>query len=473
MPTTRGRIVIVDDKQEEGQQLAAALWSAGLPVLFARYEPDLWSEETKNPYRNMQGIRVIMLDIDLLGSGMRNNDKQLFGVLVSALDSLLHDNNGPYYLVLWTRYHEHASSLYEHLRQRLPESKRPSFYKMLNKEDYLVGTNSTALKAKVVEFLEEFSPLRALAVWEGSVQLAACEVAADIAKTSASESPVASDKVFAARMSLLLKLLAEAEAGKHLAPADVSRPLSSVLTSLLSDRLHAELARPLPLGEPEPVEEQKLIPWKHRINAMLNFESRPTQGGPGVLYSYPLGRDHGLPIPCHDERTAGKLLRGQFLYPRLSLDEAEKQRIEKTASLLFMEITPPCDHSQRKALWRRFIVGAKLPESCWTHLWDRESKQEDSADKQQIILEGRVSSQNLWVSPPMRPIGDKESFRLVLNSRMVASIPENTSNLDQHFESRRSGRIREQMFADILGWFGRQATRTGHLSLQEDSRKTE
>lgn len=458
MSTDRGRIVIIDDKSEEGEPIARALWLAGLPVLFAKFDPETWMAEDA-PFKNMEGVRVVLLDIDLLGSSMKGSEDQLFGTAATAMETILHDNNGPYLLIAWTNYDDQASALKSYLQKRLSPSKRPILFRKLAKEDYLSGGKTEfELRNSVLNFIEEFPPIRALSAWEGSVQIAAGGVVSDIINTVVASEP-ADERTFAARLATLLRDLAEAEDGKHVKPEDVSRPLASVLTFLLSDQLSSRGFRTVPLAEIDPLPEAIAMDWRRRINLMLNFDTAVSPPAPGTLHEYPIGDKHNLPIPILSTKEAGKLLRGNFLNPGASeLTTPEKSAIEASSSLLLMDITPPCDHAQRKSVWRRYIVGAKILENHWTHVWEKDEKKEP--------IEGRCG-QNLWVSPPMKPLGKSDSFRLIFNSRLIVSIQDNADSSGRlKSSSKVVGRLRERIFTDILGWFGRQATRTGHLSLK-------
>ena len=74
-----GKVVVIDDEKSEGQKIVEAAWGAGISVLFAHFDPEVWAKPD-GPYRNLTGIRLVFTDIDLLAGGMKGSERQLFGL---------------------------------------------------------------------------------------------------------------------------------------------------------------------------------------------------------------------------------------------------------------------------------------------------------------------------------------------------------------------------------------------------------
>ena len=75
MPLKVPRILIVDDKEDDGIIIAKSIWDSGYAVRFIKYDPASFLAEGE---QNLQGVRVIFMDIDLIGdgtfgSGSKNN----------------------------------------------------------------------------------------------------------------------------------------------------------------------------------------------------------------------------------------------------------------------------------------------------------------------------------------------------------------------------------------------------------------
>jgi hypothetical protein len=65
MPINIPRIIIIDDNREHGIKVAGAIWSSGYPVRYLEYPSDV----VKIGTNKFSGVRVIFMDIDLIGDG--------------------------------------------------------------------------------------------------------------------------------------------------------------------------------------------------------------------------------------------------------------------------------------------------------------------------------------------------------------------------------------------------------------------
>jgi len=89
-----GKVLLIDDKFDSVRELVENLTSNGIPVLF-------WNGKDKVP-RSVLNVRVIMLDLDLIGSGTGEWD---YGVIIATIK----DIPGPYsVLIVSVNYNDDA-----------------------------------------------------------------------------------------------------------------------------------------------------------------------------------------------------------------------------------------------------------------------------------------------------------------------------------------------------------------------------
>lgn len=453
MPLSVPRILIIDDIEEDGIKIAKSVWDSKYAIRFIHYDQE---ELIKAGKENMRGVRLIFMDMNLIGDGILGSGSKNFTAVQQVLEFCLDERNGPYVLITWSTFDEHAPELFRHLNERLPVPLRPSLCKQLNKEDYEDGDGK--LSEKVREFMQELEPIGALILWEKSIQYAACETLCeliDIALHSGMEN-------LKDALRGVLYSLARAEAEQHLDKVNSVKHLYSVLSQILYDNLadirpedEVTLSALVYSGK----DQQPKEPWSQKINTMLHLDLTDPENStghmPGDVFIYPT-KDHGLPIP---EAESGKFLRGNFMSLTEKEDSKEfKAKIAKVCRLVLVEITPPCDYSQKKIVWHRYVVGALVPYNFvyLTRVFNREKKEREIR-----LPDFR------WESPEFQ-IKEDPPFRIVFNSRLLVSIP--PKQAFQKTVGNRLFRIRQPLLSDMIGWLSRQSSRQGHLSVAEHER---
>jgi len=448
MPLSVPRILVVDDIEEDGIKVAKSIWDSKYAIRFIKYDQESLVKAGKE---NMHGVRIIFMDMDLIGDGTFASGSKNFTAVQQVLQYCLNEKNGPYVLITWSTFDEYAEELFRHLNERLPISLRPSLCKRLNKEDYKDGDGK--LSEKVREFMGELEAIGALILWEKSIQYAACETLSELIDV-ASRSGI--EETRDALRSVLYSL-ARAEAEQILDEANAVKHLYSVLSQILYDNL----------ADIQPEEEEvlgKLIysgkdqepkdPWGQKINTMLHLDltdPEPNSGHmPGDVFPYP-EKGHGLPIP---EEELDKFLRGNFMSLTKEEDnETYKAKIEKACQLVLVEITPPCDYSQRKVVWHRYVVAARVSTD-----FDQLTRVLNRVKKER---ENRLPD-FCWGSPEFQ-IKEDAPFRIIFNARLVVSMPPKSQF--QEKVGRRLFRIRQPLLGDMIGWLSGRSSRQGHVSV--------
>lgn len=454
MGLNRTKILIVDDNHEAGIKLADAIWQNGWPALFVHYtEEKLISGE----YGLHKGVRAVFLDIELTAGGLSSGGSNLYSQAETALRRLLDEENGPYALITYSSFDKSAQGLYQHLMERLPDSIKPITFSQMDKEDLLGDSPSAAIKDVVQKNISRHDAVRCVTEWEGNVKNSASTVVATLAKIAIS----AGDDINS-NLNYLLLQLARAEAGKWLNNGDdIAGPLYNILSPLLNDRLsyikpssYTQTAIAAPASVPSS--------WQNQINTWLHLDCMTAStSSPGSLFSYPIDRnDISLPY-IKNAGAAQSCIRGNFLTFHSELnDEDYKKRkeISKKCELFAMDITPPCDHSNKKITWRRFMMICKIPVKHINCLWVLTRNEQGVINRQP-----EKTSDNLKISPPIHL--DGEDWVLVFNANLQGGIAEPSDSNWTNIFGETKLRVREQLLRDIMGWMGRHITRSGIVSM--------
>ena len=101
MPLAVPRILIIDDKESDGVKIAKAIWNSKYAVRFIRYDPKLLMKTGKE---RLRGVRLVFMDIDLIGDGVPGTGSKTFSAVQKALEYCLDERNGPYILITWSTF---------------------------------------------------------------------------------------------------------------------------------------------------------------------------------------------------------------------------------------------------------------------------------------------------------------------------------------------------------------------------------
>lgn len=447
------RVLVIDDRPEDGEAVARRLWQDQVPNCFIKYD----EHTLENINNTFHGIRVIFQDIKLIpGTGTPNNAD--YGAAAQLLDSLLKENNGPWLMVAWSTWAEdpeegqlYAQQLFDYLLEKLPVGKSPRDFIVLDKKPYTVdgdhgvvkseeGDNSLSVEdkqdflEKVKSSYEKSSPINALSQWERDVGSCASSVVNELWAMTKGLAGVRDEEL----VGLLLKL-AQAQDSRH--GDDISNVLYEILASLLTDRLGYIDSNPISFDVKE------YSGSVENTNTMLHWDGVAHEfvNSPGAIYFFPLDGDASKYFiePSNDSKK-------EFIYNNFIENNGDKGKSIKNADkdksfddniqLILLDATPPCDHDNNKAIWRKMIVGIKVQNNETTTSYLKHRKKEESLK-----------------DTPIFHIADEE-FYFIFNSRLVITLPDNEDILSKLGYI---GRIREQLLRDFVSWFGGMFTRPG------------
>ena len=446
------RIVVVDDNREHGEAIVRKLWQMGHASLFIEYDEERLINGEYGPF---DGVRVIFMDLELSGSGFIGNGAQAYADVRNVIEKILDAGNGPWTIVTWTSYAGHSDQLWAYLQERLPVHLRPLSMQVMDKEKLLEHGRNIDLTNKLRTILSHQDAVKCLLSWEAGVLSSANEVIAGLVEVAATV-----DGDVGRNLGALLFELARAEAGKTIDQhTDRARPLYRVLTALLSDRLGSDRVNDKNACSNEHVREAEgmnLPEWKRRINTMINLEiyskDANVKTSPGVLTELPAAENVQNLEELDSVKKVNKFIRRHFLCFQESVGKKEKEAASSQCELLLMDITPPCDHAQKKSVWRRFVVVCRVPLEHIEHAWAVDFR----TNEKQV---GKPKGEYLRISPEFEDPGG--AFVLMVNANLQLTLPEEQLG---NLGSARY-RMRESMLADWMGWLGRHITRLGYVWL--------
>lgn len=452
-------ILVVDDRREDGEAIIRRLWKDQLSALFHHFDNGnpLAPEDIEDKH---SGIRVVFQDIHLtIGKGTPSN--QDYAAAWGVLESLLSEDNGPWLMVAWSTWADdaddddkYARELFEYLQERLSDGKKPYSYLVLDKqpyttdgvhgivkqEDELSELEKAGLLESVRIELSKVPALSTLSAWESDIKKCASSIVNNLwGLVGPAEGQSLEDRE--SRLFQLLFKIGKCQDGRLMPADDIASPVYELLGTLLSDRLTTLPNRSIKhafTGD-DPNIDPSLI------NSMLHWDGGASQKqAPGVILSYP-DDVQGVDMIsfASDKKKCGFIL-DQFV-PK-SNQEAIKKDIEffKNVSMVMLDITPPCDHANRKAGWRRYIVGLRINGIYQGCFYDKNR-----------LANNALSSTPLFSSA-------NEQFLLIFNSRLICSIPDQVRKFTNISII---GRVKEQLLRDIVNWSGSMATRSGIVSI--------
>lgn len=451
----QSRVLVVDDRDDHGKSIAAALWRCGFPVLFVRYDEKTLLDGNSSVQK---GVRIVFMDINLSGGNLGDSGTA-FSQVQMAVTSLLAADNGPWALVTWSSHDDQADALYAHLRERLPESLRPVSLGKLDKAKLLPPDldNGTLqeLEQEIDKQLSEIGPLACLLGWEGHVYEAASSVIHLLGETAEKLAATQNGSTLEDSLVCLVRRLVAADGGQAAAVAsDVAPYLYRVLSPLLADRLDSTAPSAQCKGLPVPPQSPVIPPaWSRKVNSMINLD--PMVGMPPVPGAIYILEDPwlipGLSAELVPDRDIQRFITDHFLSVHPSLGVID---CGATCRLALLDVTPPCDHAQENAPWRRHVIACRVAADSLHLICGKKPplKERDSP---------RPKSLNLWMTPEMADAaGD---FVLVLDANLWITIPEKSILAALGHPSYR---LRDQLMSDVIGWLGRHITRRGHVALR-------
>lgn len=397
---THARYVIVDDKEDELQQLAACLRKIGAPCL-----PLLYDEAEGIDAKHLGGVRLLFLDLHLTTGAQSTDIAQAAGVIAAMLEEGISPIAGPYVIILWTKHQEQRDAFETYVMDNLDALKRPLAILSLDKNQYLAGDAGPKLMVDVRQVIETDPRLRALLDWEREVLRAAGTALSEVGAMVSAEDRKATR--FSDRLDEVLSLLASEAIGEENAKADPYSAVNAALMPILSDRIANQRIEPrsneiwkaavTKIGNvPAPT-----LAEAARLNSMLHVATAASEelkpGAWGAISLLPDDQQEDGPMKARFNLPAKPLFATVFC-----LTAKGERALSK---LCVLRVGASCDYAQSRKGPVPFMLGAIIPAEA--------QRRTDNLPKAEIV------------TPPLMIGGFADPVRIVFNAHLsVTMVPE-------------------------------------------------
>jgi hypothetical protein len=348
MLTTDGSVLLIDDDIKESSPLMNLLSKHHIPFIYQSGDPHSFPE---TPYT---GIRIIFLDL-VLGTDLESqNSKTQISKVISVLQSLITPDNGPYFIIAWTKHDDQIPLLIERLNESKLKNNLPLNTLSLEKTtymrtdehgQYIFKPDALELISKTMkEKLSELGSFRLLLAWESIIKSAGIKTI-----NSFNNVLIESGKKWNERFGLVFYEMAKASMGKNININDPNFTSKALLSfnAVLADFLEKEIKNfnyeDFKITE---TSEQKTEDLIGTINQRLLFHENPENIFPGNIY------------PLSDRVSVDELLINSIL--KDSKPELKKTFTSK-CTFVMVDFTAICDYAQNKIGLHKLVAGFILP----------------------------------------------------------------------------------------------------------------
>lgn len=364
-----GRVVIIDDKIEEALPLAKALSKRGISVLIYS------GRASEFPEKPINAIRLLFLDLNLEGMDFEQDPENQAKMLKPVVEKIISSDNGPYILFGWTKTPECLEILNNNLEQK------PVLCLDMGKNDCMVDgvLELSKIEEKITNRMQNIGHYQTIFSWESIVNDASATTINRFFNGNRKPPEVES----------ILYYLAEANLGKHVNSVDKNLKIKAALqcfNTLLTDAIDYNLNNIdfSILGDIN--ESSSIIPDIHDLKSHMNtmllldhrFNNEPYPGN--VYIEFDSKQKEQTTQFINDRIKLEKIRnivsrdiqsdikgndRNEIIEKRCKKMEGE---IKDSKNVVFVEITPVCDHAQCTFKNRRLISGFLIGCSLYKEL---------------------------------------------------------------------------------------------------------
>lgn len=342
---TPARYVVIDDNEQELRALVDALHGMGAPCIGIKYNAATGVEP-----HILRGVRVLFLDLHLVGGVQVGKQEKAFEVIRDLLDTSIADKGGPYVIVLWTAHAEERDEFEEYVTARMEAHKRPLAILSLNKNDYIAGgkADGKRLSTDIAARVAADPRLQALLLWERDVLAAASETLGHLGDLidPADRTPAH----YGDRLDDVLSILARAAAGRDHAANNIRGAVNAALAPILADRIANQGPDPdadkiwkaavTKIGDAAPLPEKKAA----SVNTVLHLALppgepvKPTDWGALILLPEEVLTDEVM-------RSRFGITAGELMFTACPTDTKPER---KKCALALLRLGASCDHAQNR-----------------------------------------------------------------------------------------------------------------------------
>ncbi|MCA6974212.1 hypothetical protein [Pectobacterium carotovorum] len=434
----RAKVVIVDDDEHELKQLSEAFYNSGIPCLPLQYN----SRDGVKRYgiEKSTDIRWLFIDIHL-ESGTNVEAASLVGPIKEIISHLI--GRGIYSLVFWSKHADKVEEIIarikndEDLSRNIPP---PVSYACVDKNIFI--EDATKLKEKIKSTLSENRLVSSMLRWENAVANASSNILTKVHQLAKSND---SWEINETRENIknIISLLAHEASGFERARDDANVSLNRGLFSLVEDDYSNITKKDIWTGFEFTSEQQlKQVPIdiKVKLNTYILTEEITSDRNGGALY------EKGV-ISFIDRKKTDI----NSLFGNADLDTIIKEEFigfEKTVDLNsvilgIIEVSPDCDHANKKIKIHRFVLTSLIPSEYWSK---KNKAQHDGIFNEipNVLYKGK-------------------QYKLLLSFKYIISIPFSDGNMSM-FECE-ALRLKDDMLVKIRTEMARYISRPGYTAI--------
>lgn len=442
------RAVVIDEDQREAISLLQALGQMGWSTAYVAGD-----EEELLPEEPLEGICLVFLDLKLMNLP---EPAQYLPHTVKVLERTVKMIPGVTGILCWTTHDEEIPLLRDELAKRLIV---PAFMEPIPDKRAITQSGTDGIKRliQIIEAKASALPARSLLMrWEQMLHEGA---------SSATEGLYGLRKDDAELMKLLGFVAAAAAEERIVSPDTAMDGLFAGLSAVHVDALEAVLSRP-GLGEEvgeslyqavrnSRTEGLAAEPRAKLNSILLTMDKSPNSNlaKPGNLYiSRTWNPSESFPVNSTDSQIRGFIREVFNKRSGNADDDAFVENVSADAIGCMVEITPACDHANRKCPDARCVGGLLI----------KSPGDVGGEDARALPANTRLFAKEfefVWISNPAASLDG--SYKLIVNARRLFTLP--FSELETQ---RPLVRLRHPVVSDLSAWFAAHASRPGYVSVR-------
>lgn len=361
MFSTSNKIIMIDDSEKDLHDLSAIFSNKGIGCRTFIYD-SFYSEPLK-------GVRVLFIDINLNGG---KSDQERNAILQDALIRYVHEDNGPFVLVLWTNHVEWIANFKEYINRGLNTdiAKRwPYYITHIDKAEFYNPENS--LEDKVRQIFD--TPIVSmLSDFEETMSSSIDRTISQILSIIPHDTLWGEDEVFTVNAQKIFSTIAIQTVGYNFAKENPDKAIrESMIPVFCNSFLNHEnniWNNNLSLLRDSRNQDEVCFPEgfnEAKLNNIFNIDFRHE----GKI------EDRGAVCPILDTND---LFQDKFnckycdwfnhTFPGLTKNERNE------SILIGVEFSAACDFSQKKKRTNKYLLGAILPMSTLQKIQESKNK---------------------------------------------------------------------------------------------------
>ncbi|MGJ3351215.1 hypothetical protein AAZR23_17270 [Morganella sp. Je.2.23] len=431
-------IILVDNDQSELDILSSAFFKSGISCLPLLYD----SKTGVNSYNLKPSVNIRWLFMDLNLEDLPSNEAASFiGPIVNVIESLV--SGGMYSLIFWSKHESIIDDIVErikvdsYLHQKIP---CPIQILKLDKTSF---KDSDDLKNSLLKYLDSPPMIKSLYQWEELTNKSVDNVINKI-HSLANTNKTWDIESLKSNISNILSLLAYESTGIKMANDESKKSLNNGLLSIVEDEYNN-------ISSENIWDDYCLIPYKNldlselsksNLNTYLFVEDVDFNNlndktfDKGVMTFVKNNREF-----INDFINNENCINEEFFNYNSNGDKYIDDLIIGS-----LEVSPDCDHANRKVKLNRFLLAALIPK-----------------DKFEELNKNNKYNDGVFGELPYFMYNNKQ-YKLMISYKYLFSISKNDTALLSLFESN-GIRIKENILSKVRSEMSRHISRLGYMAI--------